>query len=89
MTILKQAKKCCSGQLNFKVVKMVKLISLRACLEMEQLMRSRIDPFTPEAYDNDDYNKANDYVREDYEDHAPFDVNDYDDWKDHAGIPNE
>ena len=48
-----------------------------------------IYPFTPEAYRNREYNEVNGYERSDYEQHAPFDVDDYDDWLEHDGIPDE
>lgn len=52
-------------------------------------MKRPIKPFTPEAYDSPEYNEANDYTRSDYEQYAPFDVDDYDDWKEEAGLPDE
>ena len=49
----------------------------------------RIYPFSEEAYRDNEYNEVNGYERSDYEQHAPFDVDDYDDWLEYEGIPDE
>ncbi len=51
--------------------------------------KKNIEPFSPEAYRDREYNEINGYTRRDYEEHAAWDVDEYDDWLEHEGIPDD